>query len=167
MTRSSGRRVRRRSRSARLVSWLAVLGLLASLATGGCSKRTAEPGVRARFGIFFGGDVQEREELPLVLDRSRQSHGIRLDFDDPPSEPLRVTWEIEKPGGGKDGGGGLVDYGEVKTRAGARTLDVPLAFRPGDKPGRWHVRVSLEDKQLLDRAFRVVPAAAGSPPVVE
>jgi hypothetical protein len=122
----------------------------------GCSRPEPAPGVRARFGVFFGGDVQEREELPLILDRARQAHGIRLDFAEVPRTGLRVVWEIEKPGSGQDGGGGLVDYGEVKTRDGSRSLDIPLSFRADDKPGAWRVRVRLEDKLLLDRPFRVV-----------
>lgn len=146
---------------------LLALSVLATHTVIGCAKPEKPPGVRARFGIFFGGDVQEREDLPLVLDRSRQAHGIRIDFDQAPSAPLRVAWEIEKPGTGRDGGGGLVDYGEVKTRPGATTLDIPLAFRAGDKPGPWRVRVTLEEKPLLDRAFRVVPSSGEAPPLVE
>jgi hypothetical protein len=133
----------------------------------GCSRPEPAPGVRARFGVFFGGDVQEREELPLIFDRSRQSHGIRLDFAEAPSTPLRVAWEIEKPGASQDGGGGLVDYGEVKTREGARTLDIPLSFRAGDKLGAWRVRVRLDEKLVLERSFRVVPAGSELMPVAE
>jgi hypothetical protein len=149
---------------------LAALSLTALAALGaaaGCAKPKRPPGVRARFGVFFGGDVQEREELPLILDRLRQTHGIRIDFDETPSAPLRVTWEIEKPGTGRDGSGGLVDYGEVKTRTGARTLDIPLSFREGDKPGAWRVRVMLEEKELLNRNFRVVTAGTEAAPVAE
>jgi hypothetical protein len=133
----------------------------------GCAKPEKAPGVRARFGVFFGGDVQERDELPLIFDRSRQTYGIRLDFDEAPSSPLRVAWEIEKPGTGRDGGGGLVDYGEVKTREGARTLDIPLSFRAGDKPGAWRVRVTLENKSVIERSFRVVPPSSEPAPAIE
>lgn len=146
---------------------VAALVVLAAHAVIGCAKPEKPPGVRARFGVFFGGDVQEREDLPLVFDRSRQTHGIRIDFDQAPSSPLRVAWEIEKPGSARDGGGGLVDYGEVKTRPGSRTLDIPIAFRQGDKPGPWRVRVTLEEKPLLDRAFRVVPPSSDEPRAVE
>jgi len=145
---------------------LAALGAFAA-AHPGCAKPARPPGVRARFGVFFGGDVQEREELPLILDRSRQTHGIRIDFDQPPTTPLRVAWEIEKPGTSRDGGGGLVDYGEVRTREGATTLDIPLSFRAGDKPGAWKVRVRLEDKLLLERGFQVVAGTSETLPAVE
>jgi hypothetical protein len=35
---------------------------------------------------------------------------------------------------------------------------VPLAFRTGDRPGAWRIRVALDGKSVLDRAFQVVPA---------
>jgi hypothetical protein len=125
-----------------------------------CEKPSEAPPVRASFGVFFGGQVQERAELPLVLDRTRQSHGIRLDFRDPPERPLRVTWEVEKPASAKNEDGGKVtDYGETRTRVGEERLEIPLAFRESDRPGAWRVRVSVAERVVLDRAFEVVPAA--------
>jgi len=130
-----------------------------AIALFGCNKPSDAPAVDAKFGVFFGGQVQEREELPLVLDRTRQSHGIRLDFRDPPEAPLRVTWEIEKPGATKaPDAGKLVEYGETKARVGEGRLEIPLAFRATDRPGAWHVRVSVAERVVVDRAFRVVPA---------
>ncbi|HEX6765580.1 MAG TPA: hypothetical protein VF103_08890 [Polyangiaceae bacterium] len=129
----------------------------------GCAKPDEAPTLDAKFGVFFGGQVQEREELPLVLDRTRQSHGIRLDFREPPKQALRVTWEIAKPQASKlDDAGNIVEYGETRTRVGEQRLEIPLAFRAGDRPGAWHVRVTVAERVVLDRAFRVVPA--GPPP---
>jgi hypothetical protein len=115
--------------------------------------------VHARFGVFFGGQVQERDEIPLVLDRARQSIGIRLEFAAPPASPERVSWELEKPrpGKGAASAGTIVEYGQAHTRPDEPVLDVPLAFRDGDRPGAWRLRVALEDKNILDRAFKVVP----------
>jgi hypothetical protein len=117
--------------------------------------------VHARFGVFFGGQLQEREEIPLIVDRARQSIGIRLEFENAPVTPERVTWELEKPRTAKSGAslGSVVDYGEARTRAGEPVLDVPLAFRETDRPGAWHVRVALAGKNVLDRAFKVIPAS--------
>lgn len=139
---------------ARLGAGCAVALTLAALA--GCRRGEERKPVRARFGIFFGGEVQEREEVPLVLDRARQSFGIRVEFADPPASPVLVRWELEKPGPGADGGGGLVAYGQARARAGEPVLDIPLAFRAGDRKGAWRVRVLLGDELLLDRGFRVV-----------
>lgn len=125
----------------------------------GCQREPEAPAVHARFGVFFGGQVQEREEIPLVLDRARQSIGLRLEFVTPPASPARVTWELEKPRIGKGGAnlGNVVDYGEVRTRPGEPVLDVPFAFRDGDRPGTWRLRVAIDGKSVLDRSFKVVP----------
>jgi len=135
---------------------LAALALLAA-----CHRAPEPPAVRARFGVFFGGEVQERTEVPLVLDRTRQTIGVRLEFATPPTTVARVTWELEKPVASKSGkpAGTVVDYGEARTRPGEAVLDVPLSFRQGDRAGAWHVRVALDGKSVLDRAFKVIPAS--------
>ncbi len=142
--------------------------LLAALLFAGCEKPKEAPLLDARFGVFFGGQVQEREELPLVLDRTRQSHGIRLDFREPPERAQRVAWEIEKPSTEKlEDAGKLVEYGETRTRVGESRLEIPLTFRPSDRPGGWHVRVTVDERVVLDRAFRVVPPGPAPRPVEE
>jgi hypothetical protein len=141
--------------------------LLVALGLAGCEKPSEAPPLDARFGIFFGGQVQEREELPLVVDRTRQSHGIRLDFREPPERPLRVAWEIEKPTNEKLDAGKLVEYGETRARVGENRLEIPLAFRATDRPGAWHLRVTVAERVVLDRAFRVVPPGPAPRPVEE
>lgn len=139
------------------------LGFVLALAFApACERAPERPAVRARFGVFFGGQVQEREEVPLILDKARQSIGVRLEFESPPSASARISWELVKPSAVDKTGksqGSLVDYGEGHTRPGEPVLDVPLAFRPGDRPGPWRVRVALDGKSVLDRAFKVVPAS--------
>lgn len=139
----------------------AAWALALSVGTGGCHGAPPPPEVHARFGLFFGGQVQEREEIPLIVDRARQSMGVRLEFESAPAAPERVTWELTKPRVTKSGAsaGSLVDYGEARTRAGEPVLDVPLAFREGDRPGAWRVRVALDGKTVLDRGFKVIPAS--------
>jgi hypothetical protein len=126
-----------------------------------CHAAPDAPAVHARFGVFFGGQIQEREEIPLILEQTRQTLGIRLEFATPPAAPQQVTWELEKPRTSKTGMnlGSLVDYGEARTRPGEPVIDVPLAFREGDRPGAWHVRVAVGGKNVLDRGFKVIPAA--------
>lgn len=142
--------------------------LVAALLVAGCEKPKEAPPLEARFGIFFGGQVQEREELPLVLDRTRQSHGIRLDFREPPERALRVAWELEKPSTEKlEDGGKLVEYGETRTRVGESRLEIPLAFRANDRPGAWRLRVTVDERVVLEKAFRVVPPGPAPKPIEE
>jgi hypothetical protein len=142
---------------------LAAFALLASLGSLACAEKEAPKTARASFGVFFGGQVQEREEVPLILDRARQSIGVRVEFVEPPVAAQEVSWELEKPGAGKDGRASVVDYGAARTRPGQPVLDIPLAFRPGDRLGNWRVRVTLGRQKLLDRAFRVVAPTAPPP----
>ena len=135
---------------------IVTLGLAALL---GCRQAADAPPVHARFGVFFGGQIQERSEIPLVFDRARQNIGVRLEFSTQPASEARVTWELEKPRAGKGKNlGNVVEYGEARTRPGEPVLDVPLAFRDGDRAGSWRIRVALDGKNVLDRAFNVVPA---------
>jgi len=133
----------------------------AALALVACHRAPEPPAVRARFGVFFGGELQEREEVPLILDRTRQTIGIRLEFASAPTSTARITWELEKPVASKRGRppGTVVDYGEARTRPGEALLDLPLAFRQGDRPGAWRVRVALDGQRVLERDFKVIPAS--------
>jgi hypothetical protein len=124
----------------------------------GCRKGEEKRDVTAHFGVLFGGQIQEREEIPLVLDRSRLSLVVRVEWAEPPETAERVHWELAQPANAKDvDAGSLVAYGDARARPGEPVLDVPLAFKPGDKPGPWHVRVEVEGRTVLERPFRVVP----------
>jgi hypothetical protein len=126
---------------------------------------------RAQFGVFFGGEVQELTRVPLETDRARQTIGIRLVFRAPSPTPLKVHWELARPRGTRskskdddqDAGPvapkpseSLVEFGDVATRPGEDTLDIPLLLRPGDPLGDWSVKVTVEGEQVLNRPFRVV-----------
>ena len=111
---------------------LLVLSLL------GCqSKPEADPLVeRAAFGVFFGGQIQDRKELPFELDPSKQSCGIRLDFRAPLARSLKVGWEISRPLREKPSKGGasadrVTEVGEVAARVGEQRLDVPVLLGKG------------------------------------
>jgi len=136
----------------------ALLLTLLAFPPGAC--KSDEPGVtlvdKAGFGVFFGGQMQDRSELALELDRSQQSIGIRVDFKAPLEREVKVGWELSKPARAKDKKGDagtdrIVQFGEATARIGHSRLDVPLAFRPGDPLGGWHVRVKVEGETVIDR----------------
>jgi hypothetical protein len=135
---------------ARLVL-MALLGLSA-----GChDEKSPTPLVeRAAFGVFFGGQIQDRRELPFELDTAKQSVGIRIDFKSPPAREIPVAWEIARPLRGKaaDGGGErVVELGDARARVGEPRLDVPILLRAGQLLGVWHVRVRVDGQVALDR----------------
>ena len=140
----------------RAVGYVLALGLL------GCqAKPERDPLVeRAAFGVFFGGQIQDRKELAFELDRAKQSCGIRLDFREPLTHSARVSWEIarplsEKASKGDAGADRVTEVGEAAARVGEKRLDVPVLLRQGQVLGSWHVRVKVDDRTVIDREVLV------------
>lgn len=131
--------------------------LALALAVLGCKAQGGDPLLeRAAFGVFFGGQIQDRKELPFELDPAKQSVGVRLDFRAPLSLPVVVAWEIARPLAGKSSkvmapAEQVVELGEVRARVGERRLDVPLLLRQGQALGTWHVRVKVDGRAVIDR----------------
>ncbi len=126
-----------------------------------CTKppAQADPLVqRAQFGIFFGGQVQERREIPFQVDRTKQLQGFRIDFKGPLQQAHRVKWEVSMPGGGASQTR-ITRVAEQQVQAGQKRLDHPMPFKPGDPLGVWNIRVMVDQKIVLDRMFRVYNAA--------
>lgn len=145
----------------RTAIWLSL-----AIALSGCaSEPSPEPGLvaSAEFGIFYGGQVQERDELPFSLDRGVQRQGIRIDFRAPLDRPVRVSWELDMPGTtrkvrdtrGRRGRGRVVKSGQAEARAGQERVEIELPFSPGDPLGTWNLRVQVEDQVVIDRPFLV------------
>jgi hypothetical protein len=111
---------------------------------------------RATFGVFFGGQIQDRKELPFELDPAKQQQGIRIDFRAPLARAVPVAWEIARPISAKaakaDAGvEHIVEVGDATARAGEARLDVPVSFRQGQVLGAWHVRVKVNASVVIDR----------------
>jgi len=142
---------------------LAALVLLAACTA---PSNAAVPGVRAEFGIFYGGQVQQRDEIPLSLDSARQRQGFRLTSTPPPAQPLEVRWELGKPGQGRrtpDSQGRRarprpVQLGRAHFRAGEAVFEQALPFAPDDPLGLWNIRVLVGDRVVLERPFVVYDA---------
>lgn len=122
----------------------------------------------ARFGIFFGGQIQERRDVPFELDTARQTQGFRVEFSAPLTESTAVEWQVDRPAarrappraGAGGSPGALVEKGSAIVRAGETRMERTLPFRPGDPLGLWNVRVVVRGKVVLDRPFEVYDAAA-------
>jgi hypothetical protein len=137
---------------------LALLVLASGLGVLGCpAKSDPDPLVeRAAFGVFFGGQIQDRTELPFELDPAKQRLGIRIDFRAPLSRAASVGWEIARPISAKAsksdaGSEQVVEVGEVAARVGESRLDVPISLRQGQVLGTWHVRVKVDTRVVIDR----------------
>jgi hypothetical protein len=154
-------------------AWLGVvprafLGFVVLLMSTACEAQGAAASVSAdaEFGVFYGGQVQEREEIPLELDGARQTLGFRLTVSPPPGQALEVLWALGGPGVGKrvaDGQGRKarprqVRMGRAHFRPGEAVFEQPTPFAPGDPPGLWNIRVQLGEHVVLDRPFLVYDA---------
>jgi len=130
-----------------------------------CSLTAGDRGeaVRAEFGLFYGGQVQERREIPLEMDRARQLQGFRLELEVAPRSPLEVRWEVGMPAAGplrRDALGRKARrrrtrLGRGLWRAGETRFEQTLPFAPGDPVGLWNLRVRVGSRVVLDRPFRV------------
>lgn len=125
----------------------------------GQGPASAGPIQEARLGVFFGGQLQQREEVARVFDES-QSQGFRIVFREPLRESKRVRWELQLPP--KRGSGEVVvsKLGEVTVPAGQRQVDQVFRFEPGDPLGLWNIRVLVDESLVIDRAWLVFDAAA-------
>lgn len=124
----------------------------------GACRNDAEAKPRAEFGVLFGGDIQDRERLVLETDPSKQELGVRVTFPEPVTRRTRVSWEVERPSEvrGLDGGTlRAAELGNVTLGPGERRADGKFAFRAGDPPGSWRVRVTVDGEPVLDRGFEV------------
>lgn len=122
-----------------------------------------EPEVLAEFGIFYGGQVQEREQVPFDVDSTRQTQGFRLRLPSPPRQPLEVRWELGMPGSGPrvaDSQGRRarsrkVKLGQARWRPGETVFEQVLPFSPDDPLGLWNIRALVGSRVVLERPFLV------------
>jgi hypothetical protein len=159
---------RRRARACSGVALGALLALLGPLTLAACEAQSAAATVsHAEFGVFYGGQVQEREEIPFELDTARQRVGFRLTLSPPPREALEVRWALGSPGVGRrisDPHGRKarprqVQMGRAHFRPGEAVFEQLTPLAPGDPLGLWNIRVQLGEQVVLDRPFLVYDAA--------
>lgn len=143
---------------------LTTLVLTAALAFS-CHPSARDSGgeVRAEFGIFYGGQVQERADVSFNLDSTRQTQGFRLQLPSPPRQAVEVRWELGMPGSGPrvaDSQGRRArprkaKLGQARWHPGETIFEQALPFSPDDPLGLWSIRVLVGSRVVLDRPFLV------------
>ena len=126
---------------------------------------------KAQFGVFFGGQIQQRTEIPFVIDRSKQTHGFRIEFATPPTSDRPVRWELDMPASskrvrnerGRRGSGRLTRVGTGQARAGQARYEQVMNFDPGDPLGVWNLRVTVGTTPVLDQSFLVFDPSKRKP----
>jgi len=142
-----------------------VLAAVAAWATGAC-ERDAPVFESSEFGVFYGGQIQERDEIPFVIDESRQQQGFRLVLARASTEPLEIRWELSRPGGIPRGAtlpsadGRVTELGQATLPSGRTKFEKRFPFTAGDPLGLWNIRVTVGPHVAIDRPFTVYDAAA-------
>lgn len=143
-------------------AWRSAMVLLFGCTAGCDTVPSSQQVVReAQLGVFFGGQIQQREELARALDGS-QSQGFRLVFAERLTKSHRISWEIEMPAGSRGAAKQVqvTKLGEVTVPVGQSRIDQAFSFEPGDPLGVWNVRVLVDDELVIDRAWLVFDAAS-------
>jgi hypothetical protein len=137
------------------------VGLLTSV-LGACRSPAADSDVlRVEFGVPFGGDIQDRAQIPLDLETRELS--LRVTFREPLAKERRLSWELERPSSARGSDGGMLfaaELGEARVGKGESRAEAKLAFRRSDPPGPWRIVVRLDGRTVLDRHFEVVDKPA-------
>jgi hypothetical protein len=143
------------------VKRLAALALGATLLAG-CRNSNVDPEVeRVEFGVPFGGDIQDRTQIPLDLEGRELA--LKVTFRAPLTRERSLSWELERPTNSRASDGGMLfsaELGEARVLRGERSAEAKFSLRRGDLPGPWRIRVRLEGRTLLERRFEVTEPAA-------
>lgn len=147
-----------------------VLPLCLLLVVGCHREKTERGGPKASFGVVFGGQIQERRQIPFELDSTKQTLGFRIDFDEPVNADTKVEWRLYRPSLHKtDGRRGeatptgepsVGEEGMAVVRGGEKRFEQGVSFHPGDPLGLWNARLVVDGRIVLDRPFEVYDAAA-------
>jgi hypothetical protein len=121
----------------------------------------------AQFGVFFGGQIQERREIPFELDRGKQTLGFRIDFPAPLPRDVPVEWQISAPVTGKRkkvAPGASTEAPVVPppklsasdvARTGESRFERTTPLEAGDPTGLWNIRVVAGGRVVIDRPYEV------------
>jgi hypothetical protein len=150
------------------------LALAGQLALSGCqAEQPRELVLSAKFGVLFGGQIEERREVPFELDPTKQTLGFRIEFSEPLTANAKVEWDIAPPRAAGRGRAHAPEpqkptpeparassSGTEDARAGETRFDHLTPFHPGDPLGLWNVRVVVRGKVVIDRPIEIYDAAA-------
>jgi hypothetical protein len=124
--------------------------------------RDPKPEISVKAGIFYGGQIQNRSEWPLVLDATRQTQGFRIEFAHPLTRPAQVHWamtRVVERGKGHAHAASDADGLPSTTLvpAGSQRFDQVIPFTTRDRPGDWKLSVSVDGRTLWDQTIHVIP----------
>lgn len=130
-----------------------LLTLLLSLGLLACEPAPAVRHAHGAFGVFFGGQVQERAEIQVARSR-RPILGFRVEFPASGSGGHELEYEIIRPGPGSRR---LSEQGKASVPAERLYFDQRIELGPDLAYGTWNLRVICDGFAVIDRALLVQP----------
>jgi hypothetical protein len=127
---------------------LLALGLAACETFGGVTPPSPRPASGA-FGVFFGGQIQERAELP-VSPLHPPLLGFRVQFREPLTDAHHIEYEIVRPG---PNGRRVTEVRTAEVPLGQAHFDGRVEIGPNIPYGTWNVRVVCDGVAVVDRAL--------------
>ena len=137
-----------------------LLALCAISLTAGCGRvnSSPRPDVEVKAGIFFGGQLQRRMKWPFVLDPAHQTQGFRIQFRKPLTQAANIAWEISRPRLDNKRRLGMVTSSfQATIPAGTSQNDQLITLDESDRPGKWKLRVLLENTQVFYDTIEAIP----------
>lgn len=115
----------------------------------------------AQFGLFFGGQIQQRTDIPLEFDSTRQTIGFRILFPEPLSRSTDVEWILDYPKArsgrrGRSNAPRAERTERTTLLEGMDRFEQVVQLRSTDLPGTYNIRVLVGSQIVLDRPFRML-----------
>jgi len=134
----------------------------------GCEQHPSNHRTVVKVGIFYGGQIQNRLEWPLILDTTRQTQGFRIEFASPLTKPARVHWDVTRPKlrhkrretSHDETGPSSFD---ATIPSGSERFDQVIAFEDTDRVGDWKLTVSVDGATVWDRIIHIIPKPTSTP----
>ncbi len=139
-------------------------GLCAALLTqgaGGCQRWTGREQpreIQAKFGVFFGSEIQDRRVLARPKGVSRETVGFRLALSPALTRAGTLRWQLELPGPRRASGAlspRVERHGTALLASGSDRYDQTLPLELTDPEGTYNLRLWLDETVILERPFRV------------
>lgn len=118
------------------------------------------PEIKVEVGVFFGGQLQKRNQWPLVLDTTRQTQGFRVVLRDPLSAEAPLSWELARPRmDSKRRLQQITSQYQATLPVGTKTSDQLIPFDEADRPGTWRLKIMLRNQQVFSGPLEVQRAS--------
>jgi hypothetical protein len=129
------------------------LCLLFALGSLSCNPPPAERHARGAFGVFFGGQVQERSEIQVSTTRL-PTVGFRIEFLESRPGGHELRYEIIRPGPSSRR---QSELGHAHVAPDRHFFDHRIELGPEVTYGTWNVRVTCDGFAVVDRPLVIQP----------